>query len=117
MDSWSRLSRVFNGAAGRVKPTRIRPENRYLNPAGHRCSVDRCPLQGANLGARNKRIVVRTGTKEAPVATEHSFVTAFWHMLSDCECHHDPGSDHLTQQDLARASANWARTTPTPSAR
>ena len=88
--SWAGLSPGSNESAGRVKSTRTRPGNRYL-------------------GARYKRILVRRDKMKAIVATEHSILTAVWHMLAEGEYYHDPGSDFFTKKDPNRTKNNAIR--------
>ncbi|MBT2538228.1 hypothetical protein [Arthrobacter sp. ISL-69] len=47
---------------------------------------------------------------KAIVATEHSILTAAWHLLADGECYADPGADHFTRLDPVKA-----KTTPSKS--
>ncbi|MHA7276977.1 hypothetical protein [Arthrobacter sp. HLT1-21] len=37
------------------------------------------------------------------VAAEHSILNTVWHMLANGECSEDPGADHFTRLDPARA--------------
>jgi transposase len=108
--SWAGLSPGANESAGRVKSSKTRPGNRYLKGALGiaALSIARHP-KGTYLGARYKRIVVRRGKMKAIVATEHSILTAVWHMLAEGECYHDPGSDFFTKKDPTRTRNNAIR--------
>lgn len=115
LSSWSGLSPGSNESAGRVKSSKTRPGNRYLKAALGTAALGTAALsiarhpQGTYLGARYKRIVVRRGKMKAIVATEHSILTAVWHMLAEGECYHDPGSDFFTQKDPTRTRNNAVR--------
>lgn len=61
------------------------------------------------LGARYKRIIVRRGKMKALVATEHSILTATWHLLAEGECFQDPGSDFFTNKDPDKTKNNAIR--------
>ena len=108
--SWAGLSPGSNESAGRTKSTKTRPGNRYLKGALGIAALNiaRHP-KGTYLGARYKRLVVRRGKMKAIVATEHSILTAVWHMLAEGECYHDPGSDFFTQKDPTRTRNNAVR--------
>ena len=96
-----------NESVGRVKSTKTRPGNRYLKGALGiaALSTARHP-KNSYLGARYKRLIVRRGKMKAIVSTEHSILTAVWHMLAQGECYHDPGSDFFTQKDPTRTKNN-----------
>lgn len=108
--SWAGLSPGSNESAGRAKSTRTRPGNRYLKGAlgVAALSISRNP-KNSYLGARYKRLIVRRGKMKAIVATQHSILTAVWHMLADGECYHDPGSDFFTKKDPTRTKNNAIR--------
>lgn len=108
--SWAGLSPGSNESAGRVKSTKTRPGNRYLKGAlgTAALSIARHP-HNSYLGARYKRLIVRRGKMKAIVATEHSILTAAWHMLAEGECYRDPGSDFFTQKDPTRTRNNAVR--------
>lgn len=110
LSSWAGLSPGSNESAGRVKSSKTRPGNRYLKGALGIAALNiaRHP-NGTYLGARYKRIIVRRGKMKAIVATEHSILTAVWHMLAEGECYHDPGSDFFTQKDPTRTRNNAVR--------
>jgi transposase len=110
LSSWAGLSPGSNESAGRVKSTKTRPGNRYLKGALGTAALNiaRHP-KGTYLGTRYKRIVVRRGKMKAIVATEHSILTAVWHMLAEGECYHDPGSDFFTMKDPTRTRNNAVR--------
>lgn len=108
--SWAGLCPGSNESAGRSKSTKTRPGNRYLKGALGiaALSIARHP-NNSYLGARYKRLIVRRGKMKALVATEHSILTAVWHMLAEGECYHDPGSGFFTQKDPTRAKNNAIR--------
>lgn len=108
--SWAGVSPGSNESAGRTKSAKTRPGDRYikwalgiaaLNIARH--------AKGTYLGARYKRLVMRRGKMKAVVATEHSILTAVWHMLAEGECYHDPGSDFFAQKDPDHTRNNAVR--------
>ena len=105
--SWSGLAPGSNESAGRVKSSKTRPGNRYLKGAlgTAALSIARHP-QGTYIGARYKRLVVRRGKSKALVATEHSILTAVWHMLANGECYDEAGPDFFTQRNPDKAKNN-----------
>ncbi|MDN5654188.1 MAG: IS110 family transposase [Kocuria sp.] len=92
--SWAGVCPGSNESAGRVKSTRTRPGNQYLKGALGLAalSIARHP-SGTYLGVRHKRIIARRGKLKAVVATEHSILTAVWHMLANGVIYDDPGAD------------------------
>lgn len=92
--SWAGLSPGSNESAGRTKSPKSRPGDLYLKGAlgTAALSIARHP-RGTYLGAHSKRLVVRRGKMKALVATEHSILTAVWHLLVEGECFHELGFD------------------------
>jgi hypothetical protein len=54
------------------------------------------------LDARFRRLRGRHGYTKALVATEHSIVTAIWHILTNGEFYRDLGSDYYTKRTPER---------------
>jgi transposase len=54
-------------------------------------------MRSSFFAARFKRICARRGYK-ALVATQHSMVTAIWHILSTGECYRDQGGDYYSRR-------------------
>jgi transposase len=105
--SWTGVSPGSNESAGRVKSSKTRPGNRYLKGAlgAAALSIARHP-KGTYLGARYQRLVLRRGKSKAIVATEHSILTAVWHMLADGECYEEQGSGFFSQRNPDKARNN-----------
>ncbi len=56
------------------------------------------------------RIRARQGYGKALVATQHSIVTAIWHILSNGDCYHDLGSDYYNSRaDKEKRTRNYIR--------
>lgn len=108
--SWAGLSPGSNESAGRFKSSKTGPGNRYLKGALDIAALTICRHpKDSYLGARYKRLIVRRGKMKAIVATEHSILTAVWHMFAEGECYHDPGSDFFTKKDPTRTKNNAIR--------
>jgi transposase len=105
--SWTGVSPGSNESAGRVKSSKTRPGNRYLKgaPGAAALSIARHP-KGTYLGARYQRLVVRRGKSKAVVATEHSILTAVWHLLADGECYDEQGAGFFSQRNPDKARNN-----------
>jgi len=101
--SWAGTTPGCNESAGRVKSTKTRPGNPYLQGALGAAAMACAQNPGTYLGARYRRIASRRGPMKANVAIQHSMLIAIWHMGRDGTPYHDPGPVSLTQLHPERA--------------
>ena len=104
--SWTGVCPGSNESAGRIKSTHILPGNKYLKAALGTAALSASRSKDTYLAAKYRRIAARRGPMKAIVATEHSILTAAWHLLADGECYADPGADHFTRLDPIKAKNN-----------
>ncbi|WP_431972385.1 IS110 family transposase [Nocardia sp. bgisy134] len=95
--SWAGTCPGSNESAGRVKSTRTRPGNPYLQGALGAAAMACAQNPGTYLGARYRRITSRRGPQKANVAIQHSMLTAIWHMGTTGTPYHDPGGDYFNR--------------------
>ena len=101
--SWAGTCPGSNESAGRVKSTRTRPGNPYLQGALGAAAMSCAQNPSTYLGARYRRIASRRGPMKANVAIQHSMLTAIWHMGRDGTLYDDPGADFFTRLHPERA--------------
>lgn len=101
--SWAGTCPGSNESAGRVKSTKTRPGNPYLQGALGAAAMACAQNPGTYLGARYRRIASRRGPQKANVAIQHSMLTAIWHMGRTGTLYDDPGADFFTQLHPERA--------------
>jgi transposase len=104
--SWTGVCPGSNESAGRIKSAHILPGNKYLKAALGTAALSASRSKDTYLAAKYRRIAARRGPMKAIVATEHSILTAAWHLLADGECYADPGADHFTRLDPIKAKNN-----------
>jgi transposase len=104
--SWTGVCPGSNESAGRIKSAHILPGNKYLKAALGTAALSASRSKDTYLAAKYRRIAARRGPMKAIVATEHSILTAAWHLLADGECYADPGADHFTTLDPIKAKNN-----------
>ena len=95
--SWAGTTPGHNESAGRIKSTKTRPGNPYLQGALGAAAMACAQNPGTYLGARYRRIASRRGPMKANVAIQHSMLIAIWHMGRDGTLYDDPGADYFTQ--------------------
>ena len=95
--SWAGTTPGSNESAGRVKSTKTRPGNPYLQGALGAAAMACSQNPSTYLGARYRRIASRRGPMKANVAIQHSMLTAIWHMGSTGTLYEDPGADFFTR--------------------
>jgi len=95
--SWAGTTPGSHESAGRVKSTKTRPGNPYLQGALGAAAMTCSQNPGTYLGARYRRIASRRGPMKANVAIQHSMLTAIWHMGRDGTLYEDPGPDFFTR--------------------
>ncbi len=93
--SWGAPVRAATSPPGRVKSTKTRPGNPYLQGALGAAAMACAQNPGTHLGARYRRIASRRGPQKANVAIQHSILTAIWHMG------HSPRSGNPNRRDDA----------------
>lgn len=101
--SWAGTTPGSNESAGRVKSTKTRPGNPYLQGALGAAAMTCASHPQTYLGARYRRIASRRGPMKANVAIQHSMLTAIWHMGRDGTLYDDPGADFFTRLHPERA--------------
>ena len=84
------------------KRVKTRPGNRYAKRALGIAGMSAARSKTTFLGARFRRLRSRHGYSKALVATEHSIVTAIWHILTNGEFYRDLGSDYYTRRSPER---------------
>jgi Transposase IS116/IS110/IS902 family len=81
--SWAGVCPGHHESAGKRKSGKTRHGNRWLGAALGTAAMAAARTKDTTyLGARYQRLVPRLGKKKAIVATEHSILTALWHMLT-----------------------------------
>ena len=101
--SWAGTCPGSNESAGRVKSTKTRPGNPYLQGALGAAAMASAQNPSTYLGARYRRIASRRGPMKANVAIQHSMLIAIWHMGRDGTLYDDPGADFFTRLHPERA--------------
>jgi transposase len=101
--SWAGTCPGSNESAGRVKSTKTRPGNPYLQGALGTAAMVCARNPESYLGARYRRIASRRGPMKANVAIQHSMLTAIWHMGRTGTLYDDPGADFFTRLHPERA--------------
>ena len=101
--SWAGTCPGSNESAGRVKSTRTRPGNAYLQGALGAAAMACAQNPNTYLSARYRRIASRRGPQKANVAIQHSMLLAIWHMGRTGELYQDPGADFFTRLNPERA--------------
>jgi transposase len=102
--SWAGVCPGSNESAGRDRPGRTRHGNRWRTGALGAAAMAAAGTEDSTFsGARYRRLSGRLGRLEAVVATEHTIITAVWHLLSANVAYHDLGGDHHIRRDPDRA--------------
>ena len=94
--SWAGTCPGSTESAGRVKSTRTRPGNPYLQGALGAAAMT-CARTDTYLGARYRRIAGRRGPQKANVAIQHKMLITIWHMGTTGSLYDDPGADYFTR--------------------
>ncbi len=95
--SWAGTTPGNNESAGKVKSSRTRPGNPYLQGALGAATMACAQNPRTYLGARYRRIASRRGPMKANVAIQHSMLIAIWHMGITGTLYDDPGADFFTR--------------------
>jgi transposase len=108
--SWAGVCPGQHESAGKRKSGKTRHGNRWLTGALGTAAMAAARTKDTTyLGARYSRLVPRLGKKKAIVATEHSILTAVWHMLTNDTDHTDLGGDYFAKLDPQRAMRRIVR--------
>ena len=95
--SWAGTTPGNNESAGKVKSSKTRPGNPYLQGALGAAAMSCAQNPDTYLGARYRRISARRGPQKANVAIQHSMLTAIWHMATTGTFYQDLGGDYFTR--------------------
>jgi transposase len=101
--SWAGTTPGHHESAGKVKSSRTRPGNPYLQGALGAAAMACSQNPRTYLGARYRRIAARRGPKKANVALQRSMLIAIWHMGTTGTLYDDPGADFFTRLHPDRA--------------
>ena len=101
--SWAGTTPGSNESAGRVKSTKTRPGNPYLQGALGAAAMSLAKSPNTYLGARYRRIASRRGPMKANVAIQHKLLTIIWHMGTTGTLYEDPGADYFNRLHPERA--------------
>ena len=101
--SWAGTTPGNNESPGKVKSSKTRPGNPYLQGALGAAAMACSQNPRTYLGARYRRIATRRGPQKANVAIQHSMLTAIWHMGTTGTLYDDPGGDYFTRLHPDRA--------------
>ncbi len=101
--SWAGTTPGNNESAGKVKSSKTRPGNPYLQGALGAAAMSCAQNPRTYYGARYRRIASRRGPQKANVAIQHSMLTAIWHMGTTGTLYEDPGADYFTTLHPERA--------------
>lgn len=103
--SWAGTCPGSHESAGRVKSTRTRPGNPYLEGALGIAALAATRQRDTYLSAKYRRLAARRGPMKALVAVEHALLISLWHMLRTGELYRDQGSDYYSRRDPERAKS------------
>lgn len=95
--SWAGTTPGNNESAGKVKSSRTRPGNPYLQGALGAAAMVCAGHPQTYLGAKYRRIASRRGPMKANVAVQHAMLIAIWNMGTTGELYNDPGGDYFTR--------------------
>lgn len=101
--SWAGTTPGNNESAGKVKSSRTRPGNPYLQGALGAAAMACAQNPRTYLGAKYRRIASRRGPQKANVAVQRAMLTAIWHMATTGTLYEDPGADYFTRLNPNRA--------------
>ena len=107
--SWAGTTPGNNESAGKVKSSRTRPGNPYLQGALGAAAMACAQNRRTYLGARYHRIAARRGPQKANVAVQHAMLTAIWHMGTTGTFYDDPGAGYFTRLNPEQARTRAVR--------
>ncbi|MDQ2852361.1 MAG: IS110 family transposase [Actinomycetota bacterium] len=100
--SWAGTTPGNNESAGKVKSSRTRPGNPYLQGALGASAFTVARTQ-TYLGARYRSTASRRGAMKANVAIQHAMLVIIWNMLTTGALYEDLGADYYTRRRPERA--------------
>lgn len=100
--SWVGVAPGSHESAGKKHPVKARPGNRYAKATLGIAAKSAARMRSSFFAARFKRICSHRGYNKALVATQHSMITAIWHILSTGECYRELGGDYYTRRSPQR---------------
>jgi len=103
LSSWAGTTPGHNESAGRIKSTKTRPGNPYLQGALGAAAMACAQNPSSYLGARYRRIASRRGPQKVNVAIQRKMLTTIWHMGRDGTLYDDPGAEFFTRLNPERA--------------
>ena len=101
--SWAGTTPGNNESAGKVKSSRTRPGNPYLQGALGAAAMAAAQNPRSYLGAKYRRIASRRGPQKANVAVQRAMLVAIWNMGTTGVLYEDLGADHFTRIHPDRA--------------
>ena len=101
--SWAGTTPGNNESAGKVKSSRTRPGNPYLQGALGAAAMAAAQNPRTYLGAKYRRIASRRGPQKANVAVQRAMLVAIWNMGTTGVLYEDLGADHFTRIHPDRA--------------
>jgi transposase len=107
--AWAGTTPGNNESAGKVKSSKTRPGNPYLQGALGAAAMACAQNPRTYYGARYRRIASRRGPKKANVAIQHSMLIAIWHMGTTGTIYNDPGADYYTRLNPERTRTRAIR--------
>jgi transposase len=100
--SWAGTTPGNNESAGKVKSSRTRPGNPYLQGALGAAAMWPAQNPQTFVGARYRRIASRRGPQRANVAVQHTLLTAIWNMGTTGTLYEDLGGDYYSRLNPER---------------
>lgn len=101
--SWAGVVPGANESAGKVKSSKTRPGNPYLQGALGAAAMSIGQHPGTYLNAKYRRIATRRGPQKANVAVQHAILIAVWNMGTTGAFYDDLGAEHFTRLNPERA--------------
>jgi len=107
--SWAGTTPGNNSSAGKVKSSKTRPGNPYLQGALGTAAMWAAQNPHTFIGARYRRIASRRGPQRANVAVQHTLLTAIWHMGTTGTLYEDLGGDYYSRLNPERTRSRAIR--------
>ena len=107
--SWAGTTPGSNESAGKVKSSRTRPGNPYLQGALGTAAMWAAQNPHTFIGARYRRIASRRGPQRANVAVQHTLLTAIWNMGTTGTLYEDLGGDYYSRLNPERTRTRAVR--------
>ena len=107
--SWAGTTPGNNESAGKVKSSRTRPGNAYLQGALGIAAISVSHTKHTYLAAKYRRIVARRGPCRANVAVQLAILIAIWNLATADTADIDPGRDYFTRLNPEKAHTKAVR--------